>query len=437
MNTVVAEEHTVWKPLPGSQTLALSCPANVVLYEGTRGPGKTDAQLMRFRTRVGMGYGAFWNGVIFDREYKNLADIVAKSIRWFSGLGDGARFTGGSGSFQWRWPGGETLVFRHIKRQQDYRIYPGHEFPFIGWNELSKYPTSELFDLMMSCNRTSFIPRDHPREDGSLLPDIPLEVFATTNPYGPGHNWIKRRFIDVAPPGRVVRKTTNVFNPRTQRRESVTKTQVRLFGSYKENIDWGSTHPFSVGWWAEADGTEAILPNGKKFAPPRGTLIRIHEWYGSADIGTNTGLKLSAKSIARGIKKREAELRAGQWITGTVHPGPADNQIGERRESSVPSIKTKMEREGVKWNDSDKRPGSRKQGFQLMRDMLEAAKDGEGPGLYFMDHCRAATSLLPTLPRDEDDPDDIDSDSEDHVYDDTRYRVLARKRTTSVSSLRG
>jgi len=154
---------------------------------------------------------------------------------------------------------------------------------------------------------------------------------------------------------------------------------------------------------------------------PRGTLIRIHEWYGSADIGTNTGLKLSAKSIARGIKKREAELRAGQWITGTVHPGPADNQIGERRESSVPSIKTKMEREGVKWNDSDKRPGSRKQGFQLM----------------LMDHCRAATSLLPTLPRDEDDPDDIDSDSEDHVYDDTRYRVLARKRTTSVSSLRG
>jgi len=498
MNTVVAEEHTVWKPLPGSQTLALSCPANVVLYEGTRGPGKTDAQLMRFRTRVGMGYGAFWNGVIFDREYKNLADIVAKSIRWFSGLGDGARFTGGSGSFQWRWPGGETLVFRHIKRQQDYWIYHGHEFPFIGWNELSKYPTSELFDLMMSCNRTSFIPRDHPREDGSLLPDIPLEVFATTNPYGPGHNWIKRRFIDVAPPGRVVRKTTNVFNPRTQRRESVTKTQVRLFGSYKENrylapeyiaelenitennkrrawlwgdwnivaggafddvwddtvhivprfkvpsswrvdrsFDWGSTHPFSVGWWAEADGTEAILPNGKKFAPPRGTLIRIHEWYGSADIGTNTGLKLSAKSIARGIKKREAELRAGQWISGTVHPGPADNQIGERRESSVPSIKTKMEREGVKWNDSDKRPGSRKQGFQLMRDMLEAAKDGEGPGLYFMDHCRAATSLLPTLPRDEDDPDDIDSDSEDHVYDDTRYRVLARKRTTSVSSLRG
>lgn len=30
----------VWKPLPGSQSLSLSCPCNEILYEGTRGPGK-------------------------------------------------------------------------------------------------------------------------------------------------------------------------------------------------------------------------------------------------------------------------------------------------------------------------------------------------------------------------------------------------------------
>ncbi|MWS88876.1 terminase, partial [Escherichia coli] len=61
----------VWKPLPGSQSLSLSCPCNEILYEGTRGPGKTAAQLARFRRLVGLGYGSFWRGVIFDTEYKN------------------------------------------------------------------------------------------------------------------------------------------------------------------------------------------------------------------------------------------------------------------------------------------------------------------------------------------------------------------------------
>jgi hypothetical protein len=61
-------------------------------------------------------------------------------------------------------------------------------------------------------------------------------VFATTNPYGAGHAAVKRRFIDPAPYGHVVKKTIDVFNPRTQQREPVTKTQVTIFGSYKENI---------------------------------------------------------------------------------------------------------------------------------------------------------------------------------------------------------
>ena len=47
--------NVVWKPQAGSQSLALSCPCDEILYEGTRGPGKTAAQLARFRARVGLG----------------------------------------------------------------------------------------------------------------------------------------------------------------------------------------------------------------------------------------------------------------------------------------------------------------------------------------------------------------------------------------------
>ncbi|QMV29684.1 terminase large subunit [Vibrio phage vB_VnaS-AQKL99] len=238
--------NVIWEPQPGSQTLATSCPCNHILMEGTRGGGKTDNQIMFFRRFVGIGYGAFWRGVIFDREYKNLDDLIVKSQRWFQQFKDGAKFLKGGGDYKWVWPTGEELLFRQMKTEDDYWKYHGQEFPFIGWNELTKQPNSNLYDMIMSCNRSSFLPREHtPRElltfdnegniiDG-LLPELPLVVFSTTNPYGVGHNWVKQRFVDPAPPGVVVRNTKNVFNPRTGKREDITKTQVRIFSSYKEN----------------------------------------------------------------------------------------------------------------------------------------------------------------------------------------------------------
>ncbi|MCK9234936.1 MAG: hypothetical protein M0P09_01315 [Acholeplasmataceae bacterium] len=491
MSAVPQEPRVVWKPLAGSQTLAMTCPCNFILFEGTRGPGKTDSQLMKFRRYVGMGYGRFWRGIIFDREYKNLDDLVSKSLRWYPEFFDGARWLSSRSDYKWVWPTGEELLFRQAKKPSDYYNYHGQEFPFIGWNELTKYPTPELFDAMMSTNRSSFRPQDHPQTDQEtneqyLLPEIPLMVFSTTNPYGPGHNWVKLRFIDPAPPGKVVRITTNVFNPRTQQREDITKTQVRIFGSYKENIylspeyiaelesitdpnkhkawlwgdwdvvaggafdgvwdesihikkrfkipsgwkidrsfDWGSSHPFSVAWWAESNGEYATMPDGSRWSPPAGSLILLHEWYGSKQIGMNQGILMSAKDIAQGIRKRESELVVNHWVPqGRIRPGPADSQIYQVREKDVDTIAKKMEDYGVRWIPADKSPGSRINGLELARGMLENAIRGEGPGLYFMDHCRAHISLLPTLPRDEDNLDDVDTDSEDHVWDGTRYRVL-------------
>lgn len=479
-----------WKPLAGSQALALACPAHVILYEGTRGPGKTDAQLMAFRKNVGLGYGRFWRGVIFDREYKNLDDLVAKSLRWFPGLsGPRARWLSSNSDYKWVWETGEELLFRQVKRDADYWNYHGQEFPFIGWNELAKYAMPTLFDALFSCNRSSFRPEDYPlvMPDGEVryLPEIPLVCFATTNPYGPGHNWVKDRFIDAAEPGQLIKKEYNVFNPRTQSRVDLVKYHVRIFGSYKENIylapeyiaelesirdpnkrkawlwgdwdivaggafddvwnsavhkaprfkiprswrvdrsfDWGSTHPFSVGWWAEANGEECTLPDGTSWGPPPGTLFRIHEWYGSTG-EANEGLKMSAKNVAKGIVEREKMLLEEGWIAKTPAPGPADNQIRNVMERDTDTIEKMMTDEGVHWEISDKSPGSRKIGLQLARDRLEASVDGVGAGLYCFEHNRSFLKYIPTLPRDEDDMDDVDTTAEDHIWDDTRYRVLA------------
>lgn len=498
------EPKVVWSPIPGSsQELALDTRCNITLFHGTRGPGKTDTQLMRFRRRVGMGYGRFWRGVIFDRRYKNLDDLVSKAKRWFYEFGDGAEWLQATSQYKWVWPTGEELLFRSIEDSDSYYDYHGQEFPFIGWNELTKYPTPDLFDKMMSCNRSSWTwEKDAPIDKaGNKVPleDIPLEVFATTNSLGSGHGWVKERFIDVAPTGRVVRTTIHVFNPKTQKEEDVVRSQVAIFGSYKENIyldpiyianlhqlcendenlrkswlegswdvvaggafsdvwkreihvvprfqvplnalivdrsfDWGSTAPFSIGWWFEATGEEITLMDGRTFTPVRGSLIRFHEYYGARkQESTYVGIRKSATWIAEKINEIETQLLIDEWVLKKPSIGPADSSIGDVKEDDVESIETKMAAQGVLWEKSDKTRGSRKNGLELMRDRLIAATRYEGPAIYFMEHCRHSIRTIPVLPRDEDDMDDVDTLAEDHIWDETRYRVLkgARKLPTTL-----
>lgn len=490
-HTAAKERPVVWAPLEhSSQELVLDARANEILYCGTRGPGKTDAQLMCFRRRVGVGYGSAWRGIIFDREYKNLDDLVIKSKKWFPRFNDGCEWLASTSAYKWIWPTGEELLFRSIKVKEEYEDYHGHEYPFIGWNELTKYPSPILYDMMMSCNRSSFtLEKDAPRDrEGNLLltQEIPLEVMSTCNSWGPGHGWVKSRFIDVAPYGVVVKKTYHdVFNPKTQQKEDIVRTQVTIFGSYKENkyldpqyiagimqiddenlksawldgswdivaggafddvwskrvhvlprfqipsnwyldrtFDWGSSHPFSVGWFAEANGEEVELANGEKFCPVKGSLIQVAEWYGTRSLGSNKGIKLPSGDVAVGIKQREKQMLVDEWLLKQPFAGPADNQIRDVKETDEDTIEKKMLDKGVRWQSSDKSKGSRRNGMELMRERLRNAKTKEGPAIYFMDNCIASITILPILPRDEVNLDDVDTTAEDHPWDMIRYRVL-------------
>jgi hypothetical protein len=497
MRATADGRSVVWSPLPGSQTLAMSCPAQIILFHGSRGPGKTDAQLMRFRRWVGQGFGRHWRGVIFDRQYKNLDDLVSKSMRWFPEFKDGVRFLSSKSDYKWVWPTGEELMFRAVTRDTDYWSYHGQEFPFIGWNELTKYPTDALFDSMMSCNRSSYRPQDFPIIDErtgevEYTPEIPLEVFATCNPYGAGHNWVKKRFINAAPMGRIVKKAVNVFNPQTKEREDFITTQTHIFGSYMENIylspkyiaelasmtdankrkawlggswdvvsggmfddvwdshthvvkpfpvplnwridrsfDWGSTKPFSVGWWAESDGSDYVDGNGVVRSSVRGDLFRISEWYGCTG-KANQGLQLLASKVAEGIIAREIAM----GIRDRVQPGPADGSIFDvQNGNSIAADMSKPVRingvqyNGTSWGRADKSAGSRIHGWEKVRKYLEAAKTPavgvrENPGVFVFNTCTSCIDLFPILPRDEVNTDDVDTDAEDHIGDEFRYRIL-------------
>lgn len=487
--------ETAWKPFAGSsQELALASPADVTLLHGTRGSAKTETQLMDFRQYVGCGFGPYWKGIIFDQEYKNLDDVITRANRLFPLFEDGAKFLSSTSQLKWVWPTGEELLLRSAPNEKSYPAYHGHEYPWIGVNEVTKYPTSAFLDAIMSTNRSSY----EEAVNAPILPNgermktgpIPLRVNLTTNSYGPGISWVKRRFITVARNGQIYRTYIDVIDPKTGEEVTVERTQVAIFSHWSENpkldpkyiaflksidddakraswyggswdivaggalsdvwrpkvqikarfkipsnwyvdrvMDWGSSHPFWIGWFAEANGEEVdiIHPDGKteKFCPAAGSLILFHEWYGTKEIGTNKGLKLGSDDIADGIISIEEQLIYYKWTTGPINAGPADNEIRNVKDASTDTICKKMEDKGVYWTESDKAKGARKVGLQLMRDRLSASIKGEGKGLYIMAHCMAFIETVPLLQRDEKNIDDVDTNGEDHPYDGGRYRILA------------
>ncbi len=471
------------RPLPGcldsSQELFLACPADEVLLEGGRGGGKTAVLLADFAQEVGQGHGPHWRGILFRETYKQLEDAVLKSSLLYR------RFKGAvwnASDFHWTWPDGERLLLRYMKKVEDYWNYHGHEYPWIGWEELCNWATPDCYDMMKACRRSS-------------QPGIPRRIRATTNPWGKGHAWVRKYFVDPAETNTVIRdeKTgwtrVRIYAPleeNTPLTEADPTYAKSLEGAEDENLrkawrgkkdrwdinagayfadtwatkvhalepfkipvswrvdrafDWGSSKPFSVGWYAESDGTEATIAPGKKKAWPRGTLFRISEWYGWNG-KPNEGLRMLATAIAKKIVEYEKTFQGTVLSGQPVQPGPADSSIWD--EENGKSIANDMSAAGVRWERADKSPGSRVQGAEQARKLLAAPlkaaqekKPLEEPGFFVFSTCRHFLRLIPTLPRDERDPDDVDTSAEDHVWDEWRYRVLAMDKSGGVVKVPG
>ncbi len=164
-------DNVIWRPMPGSQEAFLaSHPIFEVLFEGTRGGGKTDCLLMSFGMHVGKGFGSGWKGILFRQTYKQLTDVITKTKKWFPQIWPDAKFN--HSEHVWTWPSGEQLLLRQFQKADDYWNYHGHEYPWIGWEELCNWATDEGYKRMMSCCRSS-------------TKGMPRMVRATTNPYGP------------------------------------------------------------------------------------------------------------------------------------------------------------------------------------------------------------------------------------------------------------
>jgi len=214
-------------------------------------------------------------------------------------------------------------------------------------------------------------------------------------------------------------------------RHIVPQFQVPPSWTIERAYDWGSSKPFSVGWWARSDGT-SYLSKGQRVNTVPGDLFRVGEWYGWTG-QPNEGLRLTDHEIAKGILERERMY----WPNRQIAAGPADAQIWDK----VNNVSTAeiMESHGCFFTRFEKVSGTRVQGWQRMRTMMKSALQPkrEEPGLFVTENCHQFIRTIPVLPRSGSNPDDVDTDSEDHIGDESRYAVLARSQSLGIISIAG
>src|SRR6185369_636521 len=137
------------RPNPGPQTEFLSHPADIVIYGGAAGSGKSWALLLEpLRSIQVPGFGA----VIFRRtspQITNKGSLWDKSHELYPQLGGVPRQT----DFLWRFPWGSDIRFSHLEHENTVYNHQGSEIPLIEWDELTHFEESQFW-YMLSRNRS-------------------------------------------------------------------------------------------------------------------------------------------------------------------------------------------------------------------------------------------------------------------------------------------
>ncbi|MGD0418456.1 MAG: hypothetical protein ABSA68_02565 [Xanthobacteraceae bacterium] len=464
-----------WAPLPGSQEAFLKCNDYEVLLEGPRGTGKSVVAIVSFILNfVGKGFGTAAKGVLIRRNMPMLHEIQKLAIDLMRKICPDAKYNEMKSTFTFK--DGESLRLTHFDEMADSVNFLGHSYCWVCFDELSTYPKPDPYLFMLSTLR-------------STVPGMPLMIRACTNPWGVGKNWIRTRFRLPLAPGVIVgpviddsrtptgeleqprravhsRMSENLYYAATvpNYRASVAAATGTNSEMYKAHVlgswytqaggmfddiwsvcrpfvvmdpftvpehwtiyrayDHGGAKPFAAGYFAKSDGTDLVLANGKKKPTLRGDCFLVGEvygWNGRPD----EGLRLMPSEIAARLKTYETQMGWRQGDKSRIKRGPADSQIFD--DSSGISIAAEFEKAGIHFETADKGPGSRVQGWAMLRIALMATIPAEGfgrerPGLFVTSNCVQWLRTVPDLQRDlKHSWDDVDTSSEDHFGDSTRY----------------
>lgn len=151
------------------------------LYGGAAGGGKSQALLMAALQYVHLpGYAA----LILRRDTQRLSlagGLIPRSHEWLAST----EATWSGTHKRWTFPTGAepaTLTFGYLRDRQDKYRYGSSEFQFIAFDELTEFPLDDYLFLFSRLRRKRGL-------------DAPLRMRSASNPGGPGHLWVRSRFI--------------------------------------------------------------------------------------------------------------------------------------------------------------------------------------------------------------------------------------------------
>lgn len=152
-----------------------------VLYGGAAGGGKSWSLVTEPLNYL--KECPLFTGIIFRRTYPELEGSIVPLTQHYY-LNAGAVYS--EQKKRYLFPSGATMRLGYMQYKEDWRNYQGHEYAYQGYDELTNFE-EEQYTMLAVWNRS--------RQAGVL----PYRRSAS-NPGGIGHNWVKKRFVDVCQP---------------------------------------------------------------------------------------------------------------------------------------------------------------------------------------------------------------------------------------------
>jgi len=441
-------QDIIFQANPGPQTDFLSASEQEVLYGGAAGGGKSFAMLA---DPVRYFNNPLSNKLLVRRSTEELRELISVSKQLYPRAIPGIKFL--ERDKTWIAPSGASLWLSYLDRDDDVSRYQGQAFNWIGFDELTQWPSPFAWNYMRSRLRTT-------RNSG-----LNLYQRATTNPGGAGHSWVKKTFVDPA----VNNTAFNATDPETGEDivwpKGHTKQGQPLFkrrfipatlfdnpylaedGLYEANLLSLPEHQrkqLLEGNWDVNEGAAFTewnrnlhviepfeIPNS--WARFRACDYGYGSYTGVVWIAVSPDEQLivyrelyCSKVIATDLADMILEAEHGEKI----RYGVLDSSLWHNRGDTGPSLAEQMVQKGCRWRPSDRSKGSRIAGKNELHRRLQVDDFTEEPRLVFFNTCTNIISQIPALPLDKNNSEDVDTNSEDHLYDALRYGIMTRPRSS-------
>lgn len=185
LRRVIQSQYVPHNPTPKQAELLISEKLEV-LYGGAAGGGKSDALLMAALAYV---HESNYSALILRRSFSDLSlpgAVMDRAAAWLAHTD--AKWA--ERAKTWTFPSGAKLSFGYLERKNDHFRYQGAELQMIAFDELTQFEEHQYTYLFSRLRRL-----------GSQK--LPVRMRAASNPGGIGHDWCKRRFIDIQHPDRI------------------------------------------------------------------------------------------------------------------------------------------------------------------------------------------------------------------------------------------